>query len=360
MARAIRSHHTGPGGDAGRIVTGRTIGDIAREAGVSTATVDRALNGRRGVSAANRQRVLAAATRLGYLPLAGMVPLPARPVALEFLLPLHGASFMRALGAGIEAAAAAHPLVASCRVRALSGIAPEALEAALDRVALDTAGVGLVAVDHPRCRAAVARLTEAGVRVATLLSDIEGTPRAVYVGVDNRAAGRTAAHVMGLVAGPRGGAVALMLGSAAFRGHEERAAGFAAVLAGFPSLRILEPVETGEDANRARRALGALLRRRDDLAGVYCVGGGRAGVAEALREAAGGGRRPFAVLHDLTDGARGWLAEGLIDMVIDQNARAIGEQAVLRLLGAIASGAAPPPSRPMEARLILRENIPPP
>ena len=64
----------------------------------------------------------------------------------------------------------------------------------------------------------------------------------------------------GLVAGPRGGAVALMLGSAAFRGHEERAAGFAAVLAGFPSLRILDPVETGEDADRARRALGALLR----------------------------------------------------------------------------------------------------
>ena len=67
----------------GRTRMGRTtIADIARNAEVSTATVDRALNGRPGVSAANRQRVLRAARELGYLPSEGMFPLPSRPARL--------------------------------------------------------------------------------------------------------------------------------------------------------------------------------------------------------------------------------------------------------------------------------------
>ena len=44
------------------------VADIARAAGVSTATVDRVLNGRAGVRAATAQRVLKAAAALDYLP----------------------------------------------------------------------------------------------------------------------------------------------------------------------------------------------------------------------------------------------------------------------------------------------------
>jgi DNA-binding LacI/PurR family transcriptional regulator len=45
-----------------------TITDIAREAGVTPSTVSRALNGRYGISAAVRERVLAAARNLNYKP----------------------------------------------------------------------------------------------------------------------------------------------------------------------------------------------------------------------------------------------------------------------------------------------------
>ena len=64
------------------------ISDLARDAGVSTATVDRVLNRRGGVRLPTVHRVLNAADRLGYeLPpglLAGYQP---RPMRLAFVLP---------------------------------------------------------------------------------------------------------------------------------------------------------------------------------------------------------------------------------------------------------------------------------
>ena len=58
------------------------IVDVARRAGVSTATVDRVLNRRSGVRAITQQRVLAAASELDYMPaetlVAAMRPKPMR------------------------------------------------------------------------------------------------------------------------------------------------------------------------------------------------------------------------------------------------------------------------------------------
>ncbi|MGH9107713.1 MAG: LacI family DNA-binding transcriptional regulator [Acidimicrobiales bacterium] len=45
-----------------------TIFEVAREAGVSPASVSRALDGKPGVSPANRRRVLDAVDALGYVP----------------------------------------------------------------------------------------------------------------------------------------------------------------------------------------------------------------------------------------------------------------------------------------------------
>ena len=335
-----------------------TIADIARGAGVSTATVDRALNGRAGVSAANRQRVMQAARDLGYLPSEGMVQLPARPAHLGFLIPFGHNAFMRDVSAGIAGFAATLPMVASCTMVELPGIGPDALIPALEALPIDIEGVGLITTDHPGSRAAIARLCDAGVRVVTLASDVTGTPRSAYLGVDNRVAGRTAAQLTGMLAAGQAGSVALFLGAHAFHGHRERDAGFRAVMGTrFARLRLLPPVETGEDSARSRAAMAGLLRREPDLLGVYCVGAGRSGIVEALSERQGG-PRPFVVLHELTDEARGWLERDLIDAVIDQNAQLMGEQAVIQLLGAIAAPTPLLPVKAIEPRIILRENLP--
>ena len=80
------------------------VEDVAKLAGVSTATVDRVLNQRPGVRAATRQRVLKAAGELGYV-MEGALPASAlRPLRLAFLLPAGTNRFLTLLGRQIAGA----------------------------------------------------------------------------------------------------------------------------------------------------------------------------------------------------------------------------------------------------------------
>jgi len=334
-----------------------TIADIALHAKLSTATVDRVLNGRAGASAANRQRVLTAAKALGYLPSEDKVTLPSRPAHLEFFIPFGRSEFMQSLASMIRDFSTYLPLVASCTIHGVDGLAPDALVKAIEKTSLRTSGVGLIAVDHPVTRNAIRQLSEAGVRVITIASDVLSTPRSAYVGVDNRVAGRTAGLVMGRMAGATSGALGLFMGSRAYHGHEERENGFRAVItAQFPALRLLPAIETDEDNAISYAAARHLLQTQPDVIGIYCVGAGRAGIARAVTELTR--PRPFVIFHDLTEATRTLLAEGHIDVVIDQNARLTAEQSVIRLLGSIASTAPFLTLKYIEPRIILRENIP--
>jgi LacI family transcriptional regulator len=55
----------------------------------------------------------------------------------------------------------------------------------------------LKAPDVPEVTAAVQRLGRAGIPVVTLVTDLPGSGRLAYVGMDNRAAGATAAYLLG-------------------------------------------------------------------------------------------------------------------------------------------------------------------
>ena len=86
--------------DPGRRQAARSrVVDIARAAGVSTATVDRVLNRRPGVRAITVQQVLKVAVRIGYLPeddLHAAVQPP--PLKLSFQMPAGTNSYLRMLG----------------------------------------------------------------------------------------------------------------------------------------------------------------------------------------------------------------------------------------------------------------------
>ncbi|AZO09305.1 LacI family DNA-binding transcriptional regulator [Mesorhizobium sp. M3A.F.Ca.ET.174.01.1.1] len=335
-----------------------TVADIARSCGLSTATVDRVLNNRPGASAANRQRVMEAAKQLGYLPTLDQVVLPSKPAHLEFFLPIGSNAFMADLAHHIEDYAARLPLVASCRIHNLAGISPGALQGAVENLSLKANGVGVIAVDHPRTRNILRELVEAGIRLVTLVSDVPAAPRSAYVGIDNRVAGRTAALLMGRFLGGRSGHLAMVVGSRSYRGHEEREMGFRSVLSEeFPNLTISSAVEINDEPDISYSATMRALHNEPELLGVYCVGAGRSGVAKALLESRPR-KKPVFICHDLTRETRRYLVDDLADVVIDQNARLIAEQSVIRLLGSIASSAPYLTKKFIEPRLIFKENVP--
>ncbi len=335
-----------------------TIDDIARAAGVSSATVDRTINARSGVSAANRQRVLKSAYKLGYLPSEGAVILPSRASRLAFLIPVGGNSFIRDVSNGLEAFAKTHPLVESCKVIRLNGIGPDDFLAALDRLPTDISGIGIITTDHPKTREAISRVCAAGLQVVTMASDVPGTARAAYVGVDNLRSGRTAGQIIGMLSADRVGRVAIFLGSRAFNGHQLREDGFRACLGEHsPHLEILPSIEIGEDSQRLRVEMARLLRTQSNLIGIYCIGAGQRGVIEAL-EGVSRDMRPSVVMHDLTTSTRDWLVNDKVDAVIDQDSHLMADQAILRLLGAVANTNTQLPVHHIEPRIIMRENIP--
>ena len=302
------------------------LADVAREAGVSRATVDRVLNGRAGVHARTAQHVHAVVERLGYRPDPAATRLArTRQHTLCVVLPSGSNSFVamladqvRALGPWLaEQRASAH-------VEHVDVFSAQALARHLAGLHGRHDAVIVMALDHPQVRAAIDDLVASGTVVVTLVSDVPGSRRAHYVGIDNVSAGRTAATLIGRFVGrsngPREARVGIVLGDHALRDHAERLFGFQQVIAAeHPHLSLLAPIEGHDDSAQTRPLAAKLLKRERGLAALYSIGAGNRGIRAALDES-GRAREIVWVCHELTPHARRALLDGVADAVINQDA----------------------------------------
>lgn len=305
-----------------RLLSRITLQDVAREARVSLATADRVLNGRAGVREATAERVREVVARLGYRPNAAAARL-ARGTAYRFcfVLPSGPNVFMRQLAEQVtntaEWLSAHNAFIDMLRVDVF---APEELASTLEGLVGRYDGVAVVALDHPRVRAAIDDLTSSGIEVVTLVSDVPSSHRRHYVGIDNIAAGRTAGTLLGRFAGGRRGSVGLIVGTPALRDHAERQFGFTQVLSGeYPALRVLPAEQSLDDDACTLEIVTRMVREVPDLVGLYNVGAGNSGIASALTEANRANDLIF-IGHDLTDDTRRFLLRGVMDAVINQDA----------------------------------------
>lgn len=300
-----------------------TVHDIAKIAGVSLATVDRVLNGRPGVRSVTRGKVEEAITSLGYVrDLAAANLAKSRTYSFVFILPANDNSFMIGLHEEVRGAIARSSAERTdIRIVDVPPFDPGALVAALETVLAEKpAGVAFVAIDAPEVRAVAERLTEAGIPMVTLVSDLPDSSRDHYAGIDNIAAGRTAGSLMGRFLSGRQSTVAVLAGSMLVRDHRERLEGFSTVIGqAYPDVYILPVLEGRDDPALAETMIADALRRNADIAGIYSLGAGNRGLIRALHKA-GGTRRPLVIAHELTASTRAALADGVIDAVLNQDA----------------------------------------
>ncbi len=298
--------------------------DVSLAAGVSLATVDRVLNGRPGVRPATVERVNRAVRQLDYRPDQAASRLArGRSWSLHYVLPKGTNSFVRMLAATIDEL---QPWLREQRARTVVDLVDVFSASALAEHLLALRGrvdaVVVMAIDHPLVRHAIDGLVESGIVVITMVSDVPGSRRQHYVGIDNVAAGRTAGSLLGRFLGkppPGPGPVGIVLGSRSLRDHAERLFGFRQVMdEEYPAWPLLEPIEGFDSTDKTRPLVVKLLEQHPKLAALYVIGAGNRGIHDAL-VATGRATKVIWVCHELTPHAREALINGVADVVINQD-----------------------------------------
>ncbi len=292
--------------------------ELAEAAGVSLATVDRALNGREAVKAETLARIAEAARRIGHPGSQRLEAAPSNLPEVRFGVALHkqGQDFYKAFAEELHRALADVRGVRPKLVLEFSSSqSPSEMAGLLRSMAGRCDVLAATAVNHPEVTSAVEHLRAQGLPVFSLLSDFAMEARSGYLGLDNLKHGRTAAWMMSLVAqGP--GKVAIFVGGHRWHGHELRETGFRAYLREHaPHLTALEAMVNLETRALTYEATLALLTRHGDLRGVYVAGGGMEGAIAALREM----RKPGVALivPVMTPDVRAALGEGVVTMALD-------------------------------------------
>ena len=338
--------------------------EVAQRAEVSLATVDRVLHGRSGVRAATVQRVMRAAADLGYVSHAQAVSaLAPKPLRLAFLIPEGSNRFLRMLG-DLIGYSQEHwaPFNVRCQAEYIEAFNPQALAQQLLRHGRKCDGIAFMALEHPVVREAVAQLADQGVPTVTLISDLSNSRRAAYVGLDNRAAGRTAAYLiarfMGAQPRTRHAKVAMIAGSLSYRAHEEREAGFLHLFQEqYPGVHVVGAREGQDDADKNYRQARALFEQHGDLTGIYNIGGGAEGIGRAIHDAQLS-RKPVFIGHGLTPDTRALLIDGTLDAVITQNPQGAVMNCV-RIFANLRDGREPASGvEQVRSQVIFRENLP--
>ncbi|MDZ4094298.1 MAG: LacI family DNA-binding transcriptional regulator [Paracoccaceae bacterium] len=321
------------------------LADLAQEAGVSLATVDRVLNGREAVRPETAARVAEAAARLGHPAAAWLVPTALALPELRFGVVLHkGAQeFYRDFAAGLAMAVAQAQGVRGRLVLEYATSQSPAEVAALMRAMAGRCDVlAATAVNHPEITAAVSAIQGQGLPVFALLSDFAQGVREGYLGVNNLKVGRVAGWMLSLAAQASGrgtAKVAAFVGGHRWQGHELREAGFRAYLREVaPGLTVLDTLVNLETRALTHEATLALLDRHPDLCGLYVAGGGMEGAITALREMRHPGEVAL-VVHELTSDSRAGLAEGWVNLVVATPLPRLCRDLVAQMIRAAQQGA---------------------
>jgi LacI family transcriptional regulator len=317
------------------------------------------LNGRPGVRPETAEKVEAAIKTLDFRrDLSASLLARARDLRLVFLIPDGGNAFMESLAAAVaRRTRATRNERLTLTATTYHALDPAALIAQLDALTpgdVDCAVV--VAPDDAAVIKAVDAATRRGVSVMTLVSDLPTSSRRHFIGIDNQAAGRTAASLLGrFCASP--GKVGIIAGSLGLRDHRERFEGFAGVLGReFRHLSIVGPMEGYDDDAATETAASKLLDSHKDLVGIYNLGAGNAGLVAALGKAHRAGDIRV-VAHELSDTTRGALRAGTLDVVLDQNPDGEIRAAIAAARQVALSPDVEIHSEPIEIGIFLRDNL---
>lgn len=311
-----------------------TIQDVARLAGVSVATVDRVVNGRNPVRSDKTQRVLEAAETLGFYAIGAIknritATSPHHKVGILLQQPKQQ-FYQNFAQAFLEAATKRKDLGLDVAVDFLPSQRPGDVVSALRTMANRVEAIAMVAIDHPDINEAVTELKQKQFPVYALLSDFALSSRSAYLGVNNLQSGRTGAWFIHHNT-KQAGKIAICVGSHRFHGHELRESGFRSYFREHaPDFTLLETLVSLEDDEIMYDTTLNLLKRHNDLIGLFVAGAGKDGAIRALREERSEGD-VATVCYELTTETRLGLTQNFVTAVLGTPLSTLCEE-TLRLI----------------------------
>ena len=274
-----------------------TIKEIAEKAGVSRGTVDRALNNRGRVNPEVAERIFEIAREMNYQPKRKKkVYNQGKKIRIGVITQLAKSSFVKTIHAGIDKAE-----------QALEELSQEQID-----------GLAIMPVQSERIREKLNDMTEQNdLPIITFNSDIVGTNRVCYVGLDNKRSGMTAAGLMGMLT--RGtGKVLVITGFFTNSVNNLRVDGFIQELKmSYPEIELLGVQSSFDEMSEVEKIVENTIEIAPDLAGIFVVSGGQAGVCKAMQNL-NMETRPYVIGYDVTPTNIKALKEGTYDFLIDQ------------------------------------------
>lgn len=293
------------------------IKEIARQAGLGTATVDRVINNRPNVSPQTRKRVELALRELKAQE--AQLTATGRRVFIDVLAEAPK-RFSREIRLAAETALRMIPS-AAIRVRfQFQEVMTEAETlTALERIARrGSHGVCLKARDTSAIRDMIADLDKINIPVFTLVTDLPGCARKGYFGLDNAQAGRIAAYLIAQSLPDQRSTVLTSRSQNSFRGETDRFTAFRDELNRLkPGVTLVDVTGGAGVSMTTGKTLDSALAGVDSVAAVYSMGGGNAAILRKLTEYR---QHPSVfVAHDLDIENRHLLAKGAISFVLNHD-----------------------------------------
>lgn len=319
-----------------------TIQQIADVAGVSRGTVDRALNHRGRINPEVAEMIQKTADELGYVHKQRKRTNGSKK-KIGVITQLSKSSFMLEVLRGIQTAKKEmDELGIEVIVKENDSVLEkEQMEAINELLKEDIDGLAIMPVESEKIREKLNWLiTEKGIPVITFNSDIVGTKRCCFVGMNNSQSGRTAAGLFHMLT--KGiGKILIVTGYFSSPLNNARVDGFVEELKVIaPKLEIAGVQGSFNDSKEVEKIIENAMMNISGINGIYVVSGGQSGIREAFGKLRMD-QRPYVLIYDQTAKNEKLLKDNIVDFLIDQNGFEQGYRPVRLLFDLLVNGVVP-------------------
>jgi len=311
-----------------------TIKDIAKEAGVSRGTVDRALNDRPGVNPDVAARIRQIAKDMGFEPSrAGRIlALCKQNIKIGCLLPHKENNFFDPVIEGIRAAEAElSDYNISVQIQYARRYTAEAHCDTINVLLADGCNaLAICAVDTPEVQRKVDTLIDSGIPVITVNTDLTNSKRLCYCGCDYYAAGRTAGGMLAMSV-HEDLRILIVMGSKKHKGHNSRVQGFCSELDRLEKpYTIVETLESEDNTKYGYYLTRNTLATNHKINAIYVAAAGVSGVCQAVTDLGLQDKIHVCGFDDIPS-TKDLIEQGIIDFTICQDPYQQGYSCIQKL-----------------------------